>query len=187
MRGTETRAIGRYYEMITKKVAAIAAAAVLAAGVGVYGIASAYGGGHGHFHGRGHGGGLFLLAKAAGITHTDIRTAFQNDATKLQADHAALKTAHENFINCLLSSSNTSATSCSTQASALVAAKQTAETDKLALWEGLFASAPNKAAAANLLTQLQQLQAQRKADIQAALGTNAGSSDTPASSPSDGQ
>jgi hypothetical protein len=171
--------------MITKKVAAIAAAAVLAVGVGAYGMASAYGGGHGHWH-HGHGGGLFLLAKAAGITHTDIKTAFQNDATKLQADRAALKTAHTDFINCLLSSSNTSATSCSTQATALLTAKQTAETDKLALWQGLFASAPNKAAAANLLTQLQQLRAQRKADIQAALG-NAGSSDTPASSPSDGQ
>jgi hypothetical protein len=173
--------------MITKKVAAIAAAAVLAAGVGVYGIASAYGGGHGHWHGHGHGGGLFLLARAAGITPADIKTAFQNDATKLQADRAALKTAHENFITCLLSSSDTSATSCGTQASALVSAKQTAETDKLALWQGLFASAPNKAAAANLLTELQQLRAQRKTDIQSALGGSAGSSDAPAANPSDGQ
>lgn len=169
--------------MITKKVAAIAAAAVLAVGVGAYGMASAYGGGHGHFHGHGHGGGLFLLAKAAGISHTDIRTAFQNDATKLQGDHAALKTARENFINCLLSSSNTSATSCSTQASALVTAKQTAETDKLALWEGLFASAPNKANAANVLTQLQALRAQRKQIMQQAFGSNAGSSDTPSEAP----
>jgi hypothetical protein len=160
--------------MITKKVAAIAAAAVLAVGVGAYGMASAYGGGHGHWH-HGHGGGLFLLAKAAGITPTEIKTAFQNDATKLQADRAALKTAHTDFINCLLS---TTATSCSTQASALVSAKQTAETDKLALWEGLFASAPNKAAASNLLTQLQQLRAQRKADIQSALG-GAAASDAP--------
>jgi hypothetical protein len=166
--------------MITKKVAAIAAAAVLAVGVGAYGMASAYGGGHGYWHGHGHGG-LFLLAKAAGISHTDIKTAFQNDATKLQADHAALKTAREGFINCLLSSSNTSATSCSTQATALVTAKQNAETDKLALWEGLFASAPNKANAANVLSQLQQLRAQRKQILQQAFGGgSAAASDTPA-------
>jgi hypothetical protein len=166
--------------MITKKVAAIAAAAVLAVGVGAYGMAAAYGGGHGHFHGHGHGGGMFLLAHAAGISKTDIQTAFQNDSTKLQADRAALKTARENFVNCLLSSSNSSATSCSTQATALVTAKQTAETDKLALWEGLFATAPNKANAANVLAELQQLRAQRKQIMQQAFtGGSAASSDAP--------
>jgi hypothetical protein len=175
--------------MITKKVAAIAAAAVLAVGVGAYGIASAYGGGHGHFH-HGHGGGMFLLAKAAGISHSDIKAAFQNDATKLQADHAALKTARENFVNCLLSSSNTSATSCNSQAGALVTAKQNAENEKLALWQGLFASAPaaNKANAANLLSQLQQLRTERQQIFQKAFaGSNAAASDAPSANPSDGQ
>ncbi len=173
--------------MITKKVVAIAAAAaVLAVGVGAYAMASAFGGGPGHGHGR--GGGFFLLARAAGISRSDIRTAFQNDAAQLQTDRTALKTDRENLVNCLVS--NSSSSGCSSQVTALVKAKQTAETDKLMLWEGLFASAPSKANAAKLLSGLQQLQpeeqqlrTQRKQLFQQVFGSNAGSSDAPSDAP----
>ncbi len=173
--------------MITKKVAAIAAAAVIAVGVGAYGMASAYGSSHGHWHGHGHGGGFFLLAHAAGISGSDIRTAFQNDATKLQNDRTTVKNDRQNLINCLLSTS-TPAPSCSSYVNKYLTDKQTAESDKLAIWQTLFASAPNKANAANVLGELQQLRAERKQILQQAFsGGSAASSDAPSEAPTSNQ
>jgi|SRR5215469_2324651 len=161
--------------MITKKVAAIAAAAVLAVGVGVYGIASAYGGGHGHGHGH---GGLSLLAHAAGISGSSVRAAFQ--ASNLKAQRATLKADRLALINCLISPSSTAANSCSSQASQYLTDKQSAASTELTVWEGLFATAGNKANAQSVFASLQQLQATRKQIFQQAFGAgSAASSDAP--------
>jgi len=55
------------------------------------------------FGGRGGGGhDMWLLARAAGLNHSQIASAFENDAN-LKTDRANLKTAHEAVMSCLVS------------------------------------------------------------------------------------
>jgi hypothetical protein len=162
--------------MVTKKVAAIAAAAVLAVGLGAYGMASAYGGGHGHWHGHGHGGGFFLLAHAAGISSSTIRSTFQGGGTQLQGYRAKVKADRQALITCLLSTP----TNCTGVVTQYLTDKQAAESYKLSVWETLFAGASPTGLtnAQTLLSDLQKLQTERKQDFQQVFG-GAAASDAP--------
>jgi hypothetical protein len=123
--------------------------------------------GHG---GHGMGGNLGLLARAAGLTHSQIRTAFQND-TNLKTDRTNLKNAHEAVISCLLSGG-----SCTSQITAFSTALSTLATERMSVWEGLFKSAPNLSQASSVYSQLQQLQAQKKQIIQSIFSSSSGQS-----------
>ena len=82
--------------MIGKRTIAVAAGAVL-----MLTAISALALGHGF---GGPGGGdhsMWLLARAAGLTHSQIASAFQNDAN-LKTDRANLKSAHDAMMSCLL-------------------------------------------------------------------------------------
>ena len=150
--------------MKNKKMLAIAAVAALSISAAGYGIASAYGGGRMH---HGHGGGLFLLAKAAGISHEQIHDAFKGESTTLKGDFAAVKTARTALATCLAAGGST----CSTQATTYLTAKGTLEKDKLGVWQNLFAQDnTNPKNATAVLNELQQLQASRKQIFQQAFG-----------------
>ncbi len=118
------------------------------------GVAMAQGG-----HRGGGDRGIFMLAKAAGISRSTIFTAFKS--SNLKADHAALLTAKQNLAACLVTGG-----SCSTQITACVTAETTLATDQANLWQGLFATAPNLPNAAKFLTAAQAFQAQRKSIFQ---------------------
>ena len=118
----------------------------------VSGVAMAFGG-HG---GRGGDRAMFVLARAAGLTKAQIRTAFKNDSANLKTDRTNLKTARQALASCLVSGAD-----CSSQASAFLSAKQALATETLSVWQGLFKGNPNPQNAAKVLGQLQQLQQQR--------------------------
>lgn len=148
--------------MISKKrVVSAVAALSLCAMVG--GVAMAYGGGH--RGGRGGERSLFLLAHAAGVTHTQMKAAFKANEATMKADHAALKTARESLVSCLVSGAD-----CSSQASAFMGAKQTAEKDKLAFWQGLFKGNPNPKKATAVLTEMRQMRESRKKFFEGLMG-----------------
>ena len=122
-------------------------------------------------HGRGErggpDGGLFLLARAAGITHQQIAAAFKADAN-LKTDRANLKNARENLATCMVSGG-----SCSTQISAFSTALASLANEKLTVWNGLFqaAGAANDKQAATVLGELQKLRAERKSIFQQVFGS----------------
>lgn len=123
-------------------------------GLGVmYGPVFARGGG-------GHRGGgdkdLWLLARAAGLSKSQIHTAFKNDSN-LKTNHSNLRSAHDALTNCLVSGG-----SCTSQISAYVNAEQALTQEKMTVWGNLFQGAPNSKQAATVLGQLQQLREQRK-------------------------
>ena len=113
----------------------------------------------GHRGGRGDRG-MFMLAKAAGISRSAMFTAFKS--SNLKADHANLHAAKENLAACLVTAGGCT----NGQVAAYVTAQTTLATDQAALWTSLFASAPNLPNAAAFLTASQQLQAQRKANFE---------------------
>jgi len=121
---------------------------------------------------NGHRGGgdrgIFMLAKAAGISRSAMFTAFKS--SNLKADHAALRTAKQNLAACLVTAGGCT----QGQTAAYVTAETTLATDQANLWTGLFASAPNLPNAAAFLTASQQLQAQRKANFQQYLAGGGG-------------
>jgi hypothetical protein len=120
-------------------------------------------------YGHGHGGKdryLFLLARAAGITHDQIASAFKAD-TNLKTLFSNKKTAHENLINCLVTGGN-----CTTQIAAYAGAEQALSQEKFTVWEGLFQKAPNDKQAATVLGELKQLQAQRKSIFSQIFGSS---------------
>ncbi|MBV8453744.1 MAG: hypothetical protein JOZ29_15955, partial [Deltaproteobacteria bacterium] len=82
--------------MIRKRAIVVAAGLVLMLAV-TSGLALSQGFGG---HGRGDHS-MFLLARAAGLTHEQIASAFQNDAN-LKTDRANLKAAHEAMMSCLV-------------------------------------------------------------------------------------
>jgi len=125
--------------------------------VAASGVAMAQGGGH-----RGGDRALFLLAKAAGLTGSQIRTAFKSDAN-LGTDRANVKSTHQALVACLVTGA-----ACGSQATAYLGAKQALEQETLSVWQGLFLGNPNPSNAATVLSQLQALQAQRKQIFQQA-------------------
>lgn len=133
------------------------------------------------FGGPGGGGhSMWLLARAAGLSHSQIETAFQNSNVK--ADRANLKSAHDTMMTCLVSGGN-----CTTQISSFAGALQTMAQDRMTVWQTLFksASATNLQQAASVYTQLQQLQAQKKQIMQGVFGSqDSDGSSTSSSSPS---
>ena len=155
--------------MIGKRViAAAGVSALILAGASTMALAHGFGG-----HGRGDN--LWLLARASGLTHSQIRTAFEND-TNLKTDRTNLKNAHEAVISCLLSGG-----SCTSQITAFSTALSTIATERMSVWEGLFKSAPNLSQASSVYSQLQQLRAQKKQIMQSIFSSSGSSSSTESS------
>ena len=126
-------------------------------------------------HGPGgpHGGDDFgVLARAAGITHDQIHNAFMNDAN-LKTDFQNVMTTKKAMDSCIIGA--TSATACNSQIQAYAAAQQALTTEQNTVWTGLFASAPNKSAAASLKGQLDQLEAQKHQILHQAFSSAKGS------------
>ena len=160
------------------KVAALSGALVLATGS----LALAHGGFSGH---RGHHMQLGLLARAAGVSRSDIGSAFHGNQT-LESDFAAVKSAHTALINCLVSPMVQSSGGCGGDISALANAQAKLSTDRLTAWEGLFAKAPNLSNANtvlgelnNLKTQEQALHQQKHQILSSVFGNKGAGSDTP--------
>ncbi len=129
------------------------------------GVAMAQGG-----HRGGGDRGIFMLAKAAGISRSAIFTAFKS--SNLKADHAALRAAKQNLAACLVTAGGCT----NGQAAAYVSAETTLASDQANLWQGLFAAVAaatpaNLTNAANFLAATQALQAQRKSTFQQYLGS----------------
>jgi hypothetical protein len=158
--------------MIGKRVIGVVAGSVLILAVGSAFALAQEGGGFGG-HGRG-GHSMWLLAHAAGLTHSQIATAFQSSNVK--ADRANLKVAHDAMMTCLV------AGNCTNQVASYASAVQTMAQDRMTVWQTLFksASATNLQQAASVYSQLQALHAQQKQIFQGVFG----SQDSEGSSPS---
>ena len=131
--------------------------------VAASGVAMAHGGGH-----RGGDRGLFVLAKAAGLTGSQIHTAFKSDAN-LATDRTNVKSTHQALVACLVTGAD-----CTSQGTAYLSAKSALAQETLSVWQGLFKGNPNPTNAAAVLGQLQQLQAQRKQIFQQAFSGGGG-------------
>lgn len=162
--------------MIGKRAIAVAAGLVLILAA-TAGLALSHG-----FGGReGDGHEMWLLARAAGLNHSQIASAFENNAKEFTTDRANLKAAHEAMMSCLLSRPRQG---CASPISSFSRALQTMAQNRMTVWQNLFKSAPNLPAAANVYTQLQQLHAQKKQIFQSVFGspdTEGGSSTNDAS------
>lgn len=122
------------------------------------------------FGGPGGGGHeMWLLARAAGLNHSQIATAFAND-TNLPTDRANLKSAHDAMMSCLFSST-VSSTGCSTQIASFSSASQTMAQERMTVWQNLLKTAPNLSQAASVYSQLQNLRSQKKQILQSVLGS----------------
>ncbi|GEM_PF-1568616 len=126
--------------------------------------------GFGHPGGGGHG--MWLLARAAGLNHSQIASAFANDAN-LATDRANLKSAHDAMMSCLVSNTVTSS-GCSSQISAFSNALQAMTQERMTVWQNLFRTAPNLSQASTVYSQLQQLRSQKRQILQSVLGSSAG-------------
>ena len=145
--------------MIGKRTIAVAAASVLMLAV-TSGLALSHG-----FGGRGGGGHeMWMLARAAGLSHDQIASAFQNDAN-LKTDRANLKTAHEAMMSCLV------AGNCTTQVASFASALQAMAQEQMTVWQNLFKSAPKLPQAASVYSQLQQLHSQKKQIFESVVGS----------------
>jgi hypothetical protein len=151
-----------------KRAIAVAAASVLMlAATSVLAMA--------HGFGRGEGGhDMWLLARAAGLSRSQIASAFKND-TSLKNDRTNLKAAHEAMMSCLVTGKD-----CTSQISTFSNAVQAMAQERMTVWQGLFKGASNPSQAANVYSQLQQLHSQKKQIMQSVFGT-AGSEASPAS------
>lgn len=106
---------------------------------------------HGH-HGDVQYG---LLAHAAGLTKSQIHSAFKSDPA-LKTDFQNLRTAKTAMDSCVV------AGACNNNEIATYASAQQALTQqKMTVWQNLFKGAPNDAAAVSLKGQLDQLNAQK--------------------------
>jgi hypothetical protein len=160
--------------MVGKRKASWVAAATGVVLAATCGLALAQGW-HGHRGGSGGDGKLFMLAKVAGVDHSQMHTAFKGD-TALKPDFESVKSTHQALVACLVSGTG----SCDSQITAFASAQQALTMEKYKVWEGLFKGAPNAGKATTLLGQMQQLQQQRHAMFQAAFGgTSPDSSSTP--------
>jgi hypothetical protein len=160
--------------MVGKRKASWVAAATGVVLAATCGLALAQGW-HRHGGGPGGDGKLFMLAKVAGVDHSQMHTAFKGDAA-LKPDFESVKSTHQALVACLVSGTG----SCDSQITAFAMAQQALTMEKYKVWEGLFKGAPNAGKATTLLGQMQQLQQQRHAMFQAAFGgTSPDSSSTP--------
>jgi hypothetical protein len=154
--------------MIGKRGIVITAGSVLMlAAFSAMALAHGFGG-----HGRGGHDNMFLLAHAAGLDHSTISSAFKND-TNLEKDRDKLKSTHELMMTCLLSGKD-----CTSQITDFSNALQAMAQERMTVWQGLLQKAPNLQQAANVYSQLKQLQSQRRQIMQGAFG-----SQTPDASP----
>jgi hypothetical protein len=124
---------------------------------------------HGHSGGPGGDAKLFILAKVAGVDHSQMHTAFKGDAA-LKPDFESVKSTHQALTSCLVSGTG----SCDSQIAAFASAQQALTTEKYKVWEGLFKGAPNAGKATTMLGQMQQLEQQKHAMFQQAFGDKAG-------------
>jgi hypothetical protein len=138
-------------------------------------------GAHGHGH-HGADGQYFLLAQAAGITGDQIHAAFMAD-TNLKTDFAAVRTAKKAVDACIIAGTCTSGPS--GQVATLASAQSSLTTEKLGVWQSLFATkGVNNAAAVSLQTQLQALDTQKHTLIKQVFSSAKGSDSTgPQTSP----
>ncbi len=135
-------------------------------------------------HGGPGDGGLFILAKAAGIDHSQMHTAFKNDAA-LKTDLANAKSAHQALIGCLASGGASSGGSCDTAINNFATAQQALTTEKYKVWEGLFKGAPNLSKSGSVLSQMQQLEQQRHALFASVFGKTPNAADNPEPPPAE--
>jgi hypothetical protein len=117
---------------------------------------------------RGGDGHLRLLAHAAGLTSSQIHTAFHNDPA-LKTDFANLKTARTAMTTCMV------AGTCKNEVATYASAEQALTQEKMTVWQNLFASAPNKAQATSVLNQMTALNAQKHALMKQVFGSEKGS------------
>jgi hypothetical protein len=133
-----------------------------------------------HGFGRGEGGhDMWLLARAAGLSRSQIATAFKND-TSLKNDRTQLKAAHEAMMSCLVTGKD-----CTSQISSFSNAVQAMTQERMTVWQGLFKGASNPSQATSVYSQLQQLHSQKKQILQSVVGsqsTEGSSASGPASS-----
>jgi hypothetical protein len=156
--------------MIGKHVLAVAAGSIL-----MLAAFSAMALAHG-FGGPGRGGHeMWLLARAAGLNHSQIASAFENDAN-LRADRDNLKTTHEAMMTCVVSGKD-----CGTQITAFSNALQAMAQERMTVWASLLKNAPNAQQAANVYSQLKDLRSKKQQILQNVFG-----SQPPEASPASG-
>jgi hypothetical protein len=122
-------------------------------------------GSHSHAHHRGgHGDDMkfAMYARADGITHDQIRTAFQtsNVKTDFQNVHKDKKAMDA----CII------AGTCTNEVTTYETDEATLTKDKLAVWQGLFQTASNKTPGVNLKSSLDSLNQQKHAAFKTAFG-----------------
>lgn len=141
---------------------------------GTMALALTAGAGAAMAHEGGHGHEMWLLARAAGITHDQIVTAFTNDSN-IATDRTNLGSARDAMMTCIVSGG-----SCSNEISAYSSAQQAMTQEKMTVWQSLFKQAPNSGQAATVLGELQQLRTTRKQIFQQVFGGAQGGSRSPA-------
>lgn len=115
------------------------------------------------------GGEMRLLARAAGISKSDIHSAFKSDPN-LKADFKNVRSSRDAMNKCIVSGG-----SCSNEISAYSGAVQKLEQERVQVWQKLFQNAPNRKQAAATMGQLEQLKTERHQIVKQALGNQAGS------------
>lgn len=114
-----------------------------------------------------------LYARADGITHDQIKTAFQTSNVK--TDFQAVRNDKKALDACII------ANGCTTEVTTYENDQATLTRDKLAVWQGLFAKASSTTPGVNLKTTLDSLNQQKHAAFKTAF---AGSSVAPTVQPS---
>jgi hypothetical protein len=148
---------------------AAAAGIVLAA---TCGVAAAHG-----MHGPGGRGGdpMFLLARAAGLSHSQIQTAFHNDPN-LKAYFSSLRSTREATVTCIAGGG-----SCSKEISAYANATQKLMLERMGVWQKLFKSPnANTKQASAVLGQLRNLRDQRHKIFEQVFASNENHATAPA-------
>jgi hypothetical protein len=133
---------------------------------------------HGHGHGH-HGGDMqyFLLARAAGITGAQIHQAFETAGPTLKEDFQTLKTDKAAVDACIIAGT---AGGCSTQIGKYITAQNALTQEKLSIWQGLFATPGlNNTAAINLKSNLEKLNADKRALLKGVFSSAKDSDSTP--------
>ncbi len=150
--------------MMKTKVISFLGAAALIAAVGAPAFAHGMHGGHE----------MGLLARAAGISRSDIHSAFKNDAN-LKSDFQNVRTTRDAMNKCIVSGG-----SCSNEISAYSGAVEKLTQERMQVWQKLFQNAPNRKQAAATMGQLEQLRTQRRQIIKQALANQGGGGQTQA-------
>lgn len=133
---------------------------------------------HGMRGGHGGDGQMFLLARAAGLSHQQIGAAFHNDPS-LKTDFANLRGTRDAALTCIAKGG-----SCASEISAYASARQALTAEKMGVWQKLFTSpGANTAQSTATLGQLRNLRAQRNALLKQIFASSsnatAAASDTP--------